>query len=115
MKLSKLVEKILDFCTKEDLEAFVEKNQDFFTRFYPSIQSINMQNNRIYNKNELIGFECQILFHIENKLPGAVETSSKANQKNLKRMQKKYETKIANYGRPNESLNLQEVGSFTFN
>jgi hypothetical protein len=42
MKLSKLVEKIIDFCTKEDLEAFVEKNQDFFTRFYPSIQSINM-------------------------------------------------------------------------
>ncbi len=106
MKLSKLVENIIDFCTKEDLESFVGKNDDFFTRFYPSIQSINMENNRIYNKNELIGFECQILFRIENKVPGVVESSSKVNQKNLKRMQKKYETKIANYGRPNEPLNL---------
>ena len=106
MKLSKLIEKIINYCTKEELEAFVEKNEDFFTRFYPSIQSINMENSRIYNKNEMIGFECQILFQIENKVPGVVDASSKVNQKNLKRMQKKYETKIANYGRPNELINL---------
>jgi len=45
------------------------------------------------------------LFEIEDKIPNSVDVCSKIHDKNLKRIQNKFLTKIANFNKSNNSNN----------
>ena len=65
------------------------------------MKASNYNNTKNYNKNEGTAFDVGLIAQLTNKEEGLLSVASKAMGKDLKRMCKKYDTKIASFQNQN--------------
>jgi len=65
--------------------------------YFSVLKAANYSNTKAYNKNESSAFDLSLISQLGKKNEAVIASATKAIGKDLKRMCKKYETKIASF------------------
>jgi len=65
--------------------------------YFSVLKAANYSNTKVYNKNESSAFDLSLISQLGKKNEAVIASATKAIGKDLKRMCKKYETKIASF------------------
>ena len=106
VKLNRLIEQIIKKCSQEQLKNVIGKVNGFSTDFFHAIKQVSVNNSRSYNRDELVAFDCSLLFTLDDRVADSVAAVSEGHNKNLKKIQNNYKVKIANFGNSNKGPSL---------
>jgi len=86
---------------------FIGEHPDIYEQYFASIKIANYSNTKHYNKNESSGFDVDLIAKLTRKQENQLLEASKVVGKDLKRVCRKYETKIASF-QNNNIFSLEE-------
>ena len=90
----------------------MDANPEIYEQYFTTIKNANYANTKVYNKNEAAAFDLSLIAKLTQKEESALANASKVIGKDLKRMCKKYDTKIASFQNSNNAFALEEESNF---
>jgi hypothetical protein len=75
---------------------------------FKTIKTLRFDNKFGYNKNEHVAFECKMIIEMNKIRNGVIEELGRLYDRDIKRINNYYETKIANFGKMNKNISVEE-------
>lgn len=100
-KIYTLINGIISRSSEADTKAFLQEHPDIYDQYFTILKAANYSNTRVYNKNEGSAFDVSLIAKLTRKEEGALQAATKVVGKDMKRICKKYDTKIASFQNSN--------------
>lgn len=94
------------------VKQFLESHPEIYEQYFTTIKNANYANTKVYNKNQTAAFDLSLISKLTQKEESALANASKVIGKDMKRLCKKYDTKIASFQNNSNSFSSEEESNF---
>lgn len=110
-KIYHIIKELLSRASETQLKELLEQHPALYEDYFTTIKAANYANTKHYNKNESSAFDIGLIAQLTKKEEATLLGVSKIVGKDLKRILKKYSTKIASF-QNNSAFALEEESNF---